>query len=1033
MRFVLLLLCFLLSGAVGLVYETLWAQQFALVFGATELAVVTVLAAYMVGLTVGAAAGGRWSRRVARPIRAYALLELGVALSALAVPAALGWVGRLQVALFGGRELPALPGSLTSTGFHLVTSLLILLVPTGLMGATLPLLARHVVDAEERLGPRVGTLYAANTLGAAAGALASAFVLLPALGLVRSLWVAVAGNVSVFLMAALLTRSAPPLAAGTRAAASPQKGDPAILPLMCVSGGVAFTLEVLWTRLVTHVLGGSLYAFATMLAAFLAGIALGSAVAARFARTAEQARHGFMAAEALVAVCSSAAFLAVGPLTDILAGRVAQGDVWAGAWMCIGTLLPVALGLGATFPFAVRLAAGGADDAGPASARVYAWNTVGAASGAIVAGLWLLPALRFAGTAAVAAGACLAMAAFVALFRAPRLWRWAAVIGVLSVAVVAVATRTPWRVLRSSGLGAPAAPVGSDEAPVPLAWPGAVTYYGVGRTATVLLTEERAGWRLTTNGLPEAVIQPPGALVGRLSATRWLSLLAVAARPSASSMLVVGLGAGSTVENLPPSLQHVEVVELEPEVVAANRFVARARRADPLADPRIRLRVDDARSALRLTGRRFDAIVSQPSHPWTGGAANLFTREFYGMVRDRLTPGGVFVQWMGLAFVDEALLKSLMATLTGTFAHVELYLAPAGGSMFLLASDTPLYVESGANAALAAGRQAFADVGVLSREDILTTRVLDDEGCRALAEGAPASTDSINLLQTGSPRVLRRHLTAADTARIFAKHDVIRRPPPGTDRLYLVRRLIDEGSRARALRLAVALPGEAERRVAFGLIDLASGHLDRGRASLAGIAAQRTHGEADLLAEVQSDSSSDEARFALLMLVREGALRPDIPPGFRQWVTSDPSASALHSAWERMAANDPAALEPLEPQLAALDARHPAFRQASRFRALWREARREPASAREALALLDPVIAVRAEVPDLMLRARLGAIAGDSGVVVSTLWDLLEIVESRTFTAVARDALGILDASKAQGSSVASLRARLSAVAKAGT
>jgi spermidine synthase len=1032
MRFFLLLLCFLLSGAMGLVYETLWAQQFALVFGATELAVVTVLAAYMAGLTLGAAAAARWSRRVARPIRAYALLELGVALSALAVPLALGWVGRIQVALFGGREASTLQGTLTSTGFHLVTSLLILLVPTGLMGATLPLLARHAVDAEERLGPRVGMLYAANTLGAAAGALASAFALLPTLGLARSLWVAVAGNVAVSLLAALLSRSAPPLPAAPRPAAA-TSGHPAILPVMCVSGAVAFTLEVLWTRLVTHVLGGSLYAFATMLAAFLAGIALGSAAAARFARTPEQARRGFVAAEALVAVSSSLAFLGVGPLTDLLAGRIGQGDVWAGAWMCIGTLLPVALGLGATFPFAVRLAAGQADDAGPASARVYAWNTVGAASGAIVAGLWLLPALRFAGTAVAAAAVCLALAAFVAVFRPPRLWRWAAVAAVLGVVALAAAARTPWRVLRSSGLGAPVAGSEAEEGPVPVAWPGEVTFYGVGRTATVLLTEEGSGWRLTTNGLPEAVIQPPGALVGRLSATRWLSLLALAARPSARSMLVVGLGAGSTVENLPPSLERVEVVELEPEVVAANRFVARKRRIDPLADPRLRLRVDDARSALRLTGRRFDAIVSQPSHPWTGGAANLFTREFYGMVRERLTPGGVFVQWMGLGFVDEALLKSLVATLTGTFAHVELYLAPAGGSIFLVASDTPLYLESNAAAALAAGRKAFADVGVLAPEDILTTRVLDDEGCRDLAGGAPANTDSFNLLQTGSPRVLRRHLNAADAARIFAKHDVIRRPPSGTDRLYLVRRLIDEGSQVRALRLAVALPTEQERRVAFGLIDLATGHADRGRVSLAGIAAQRAPSEADLLADVQSDTSADEARFALLLLVREGALRPDVPQGFRQWVTSDPTASALHSGWERMAANDPAGLEPLDAQLAALDPRHPAFRQASRFRALWREARREPARAREAIAVLDPVIGARAEVADLMLRARLGVIAGDTGVVVSTLWDVLEVVQSRTLSLVARDALGILDASKAQGSSADALRARLSAVAKAGT
>src|SRR6185295_20356843 len=328
----------------------------------------------------------------------------------------------------------------------------------------------------------------------------------------------------------------------------------------------------------------------------------------------------------------------------------------------------------------------------PASARVYAWNTVGAALGAIVTGLWLLPALRFAGTAAAAAAASLALAGFVALLGRPRLGRHAvAAFVLLAVLPTAAASRTPWRVLRSSGLSVAAASAETEEE-LPVAWPGRVVYYGVGRSATVLLTEEAGGWRLTTNGLPEAVIQAPAALPGTVAATRWLSLLPFAARPAARSMLVVGLGGGSTVEELPRGLEHVEVVELEPEVVAANRFVARSRRSDPLADPRVHLRVDDARSALRLSGRRFDAIVSQPSHPWTAGAANLFTREFYGLVRERLAPGGVFVQWMGLQFVDEALLRSLIATLAATFSHVELYQPPPGGPILLLASDTPLEV-----------------------------------------------------------------------------------------------------------------------------------------------------------------------------------------------------------------------------------------------------------------------------------------------------------------------------------------------------
>ena len=147
-------------------------------------------------------------------------------------------------------------------------------------------------------------------------------------------------------------------------------------------------------------------------------------------------------------------------------------------------------------------------------------------------------------------------------------------------------------------------------------------------------------------------------------------------------MLVVGLGGGLMLEDLPPSVEEVEVIELEPLVIEANRAIAKQRRRDPLADPRLTLRVNDARGSLLLTGRRFDAIVSQPSHPWTAGSSPLYTREFFALVRSRLAEDGVFVQWIGPGFVDEGLLRTILATLCDVFEHVELY-HPSGGILFL--------------------------------------------------------------------------------------------------------------------------------------------------------------------------------------------------------------------------------------------------------------------------------------------------------------------------------------------------------------
>jgi hypothetical protein len=269
LRFALLLACFFLSGFAALIYQTAWTRQFAFVFGTSELAVATVLAAYMGGLAAGAVAAARFVGRVRRPVLVYGVLELGIALAALCVPAALGAATALYVELFGGSSDPADAGGLVAALFYLVSSGAILLVPTGLMGATLPLLARHAVRRESEIGSRVGLLYAINTVGAVAGAVGAGFVLLPRLGLLSTIHVGVAVNGLVFLAAALVARGAEPLAApGPRSEAAPTTGG-WILPMVMISGAVSFSYEVLWSRLLGHLLGGSVYGFATMLASFL--------------------------------------------------------------------------------------------------------------------------------------------------------------------------------------------------------------------------------------------------------------------------------------------------------------------------------------------------------------------------------------------------------------------------------------------------------------------------------------------------------------------------------------------------------------------------------------------------------------------------------------------------------------------------------------------------------------------------------------------------------------------------------------------
>jgi spermidine synthase len=977
-RFLLLLGCFLLSGAAGLVYETAWTQQFTLTFGASEVAVAAVLAAYMAGLTAGATAGRALLPRVRRPVRVYAALELGIAASALALPAALRGAQRLQVGLLGAADALPEAGSPGTIVFHLAVSFLILSVPTGLMGATLPLLVRFAVREDTQIGGRVGTLYTANTLGAAAGTLGAGFVLLPVLGLQGTVLAAAGLNACAFLLALPLRREA--VEPAPRTAEKSPHGF--ILPLVLVSSAVSFTYEVLWTRLLTFVLGASLYAFATMLATFLAGIALGSGLASRVARTAAEARRGFALAQLGIAAFSLAAFHVLDRLPALARWLSASGAgaLAGGVALCALTLLPGAVCVGMTFPFAVRTLAADAAGAGPAAARVFAWSTVGGVLGSVLGGLALLPALRFEGTVVAACATGLALAAATALAARPPLRALLAAAGLGGAALAFWPPATPWGLFRHSTL--------SGE------WKGPVVYYGVGRGATVLVIDRGWEWRLLSNGLPESAIQAAGARPSRYAVAHWLSLLALAARPSARSLMVVGLGAGKTVEDVPPSVTRVHVVELEPEIVEANRALSRLRRKDPLADPRLRLGINDARSALVLTRRRFDAIVSQPSHPWTAGAAHLFTREFFALVADRLTDDGVLVQWMGQQFVDEPLLRSLLATLRSVFPHVEVYAPHPGGSLLFVASRRPLALRETASRAIDAAPEVWAAQGVFGVLDLMVARVQDEDGVAKVAAGAPVNTDQRNRLQTRSPRILARPLGMAGSDRVFAPFDPLRREAAGEGGPYVVRRLIREGRLPRARRVAAAIPPGVRRRVALANLDIAAGAAARG--------------EAGLRSALAEWPEAREARHALLLHRAAVLAAGGDPDGLLPRLRQDGLASAVVDGWRLQASGREGAIEGLEETLAGAGPHHDLFEAALRLRLAWRLAGGDAGRAREALRLLDPFLAMGAAPGDLLLRARLAAQAGDAAAALASLNEIGD-GGGREAAAAAGDALAVFD------------------------
>jgi spermidine synthase len=722
----LLVVLFVGSGAAALIYEIVWFQMLSLIIGSSAISLGVVLATFMGGMCIGSV-GLSYVVPVGRhPLRVYAALELTIGLLGVVVLLALPWVGGLYIAIGGG----GLGGLIARA----VLCALFLLPPTILMGATLPAIARWV-EATPKGVSWLGFFYGGNIAGAVFGSLLAGFFLLRVYDSAVATLTAAAINVGVaaigFGLARRETHRPSSDADDPAAAVVPRDAWP-VLVAIGLSGMTALGAEVVWTRLLTLVLGGTVYTFSLILAAFLTGLGIGSAAGSFLARSIRNPRTALGVCQLLVigglawaayALTTALPYWPIDPSLAVTPWNNFQIDLVR----CLVAVLPGAILWGLSFPLALAAVASEGQDTGHLVGKVYAANTVGAIVGALSVSLLVIGTVGTQQTQRILIG----------------------VAGIASlILLVPLATDSIHRITLSvrsvgatAGIVLAAVLFASSVNPVPgilvafgryaATWietAGEIIYVGEGTHASLAVSRETSGIISYHNaGKIQASSYPQDMRLQRM-----LGHLTTLVPSDPSSVLVIGMGAGVTAGavSIDPRVDRVTIAEIEslvPEVVSEyfsdyNFGVA--------TNPKVEIQIDDGRHYLLTTDETFDAITSDPLDPWVKGAANLYTREFWELVRRRLNPGGVVTVFVQLYEAGTEAVKSEIATFLEAFPYGTIWantLNGRGYDLVLMGQVEPTRIDIDAleerlrRPGYEGIRTSLAEVGIDSGLELLST------------------------------------------------------------------------------------------------------------------------------------------------------------------------------------------------------------------------------------------------------------------------------------------------------------------------
>ncbi len=770
-----LFLLFFLSGISGLIYESIWSRYIRQFVGSAATAQVLVLSLFMGGMALGALLCSRWLADVKRPVRAYGLIEGGIGLYALMFP----WLANGVMRLCYDSIFPALGGGMAINAVKWTMAGLLILPPCVLLGMTFPLMSAGILRRDrERSGEILSFLYFTNSIGAALGALLSGFVLVGRFGLPGTLACAAALNIFIALLALTQRREHAPITLRPPEPGQPEARANLVRLLLVVSFGTglsSFMYEIGWIRLLSMIIGSATHSFEVMLSAFVFGLAVGGLwVRGKMDRFRNpEIVLGFV--QILMGVAAVATLplygIAVQAMGWLMAGEVRTENTWLAFnalryGLCLVIMFPATFCAGMTLPLITHLLL----KRGQSEAiigRVYGFNTFGAIAGATLAGLLLMPLIGL--QRVIVVGAIVDILLGLTLLRgelqserAPRGIRrtYNLAMGSSAIAIVyglavfhldpMVLSATVYRHGRTR-LGA-----GYE-----------LISYVDGRTASVAvirLTDDREYRVIYTNGKPDASLvlnrYPKGRdpeqgpdIAGDEPNQILVGLIPMMIRPDATHAALIGFGSGVTAHVLlaSPTLERLDTIEIEPEMVAGSRnFLPVNERA--YSDPRNHFWFDDAKAYFAGAARQYDFIVSEPTNPWVSGVSSLFTVEFYREVKRYLKPSGVLAQWLQGYELSNELLLTVLAALDQEFSDYQILRVGDSDWVILAVADGELGTLSPAPLQWPALAEELRLIGVHDIGQMDGLLVANRRMLHPFLADKPANSDAHPRLDTGAEK-----------------------------------------------------------------------------------------------------------------------------------------------------------------------------------------------------------------------------------------------------------------------------------------